>query len=154
VSIILTVNNIPFEYPEQGEQQPWGEAATGWATEVTRFITSTSGPADILESSASIENNKTTNTPILGLFFDPTITGSFRVTGHIYIYTTGLAKSEEFTITGLNVGSTWLIQQEGFGDSGVIFDLDNSGQFQYKSSNTVGFTSGVIKFKGTAVLKT
>jgi len=31
MSIVLTVNNTPFEYPEQGEQAPWGEAATGWA---------------------------------------------------------------------------------------------------------------------------
>jgi len=60
LSVTLVVNNIPFDYPEQGEPAPWGEAATGWATEVTKVLNSVSGPSDILESSSTILNNQTT----------------------------------------------------------------------------------------------
>jgi hypothetical protein len=79
MSVTLIVNNTPFEYPEQGEQQPWGESATNWAIEVTDVLSSLSGSSDILETSASILNNQTTKANILGLFFDINTVRSFVV---------------------------------------------------------------------------
>ena len=55
MAVTLTINNTPFEYPEPGDQAPWGEAATDWAVEVTRVLNSLSGPSDILETTAGTD---------------------------------------------------------------------------------------------------
>ena len=155
MSITLVVNNIPFEYPEQGEQQPWGEGATGWAAEVTNVLASVKGPADILESFFDLSNNQTTFSDIPGFSFDSTTVRSFTIYGNIYrVYNSGASNvSEEYTLTGLNTGADWVIQQEGFGESGIVFDITSAGQVQYKSSNLTNHISSKIKFRGTAVLK-
>ena len=155
MSVTLTVNNTPFDYPEQGEQAPWGEAATGWAKEVTNVLNSINGPYDILESTANILNNQTVFINIPGLVFDVTLVRSFQVVGSIYRTDGIIEKAENFTISGLNPGSSWSMTQEGFGDSEVILDVeDSTGQVRYKSSNFLGQTSGLVKFKATAIPKT
>lgn len=156
MAVTLIVNNIPFDYPEQGEQAPWGEAATGWATEVTKVLNSVSGPSDILESSSTILNNQTTFQNIPGLFFDTALVRSFTVSGSVYrTYDTIQEISESFILTGLNQGGAgWLLQIEGIGDAGITFNLDASGQIQYKSSNLINHISGLIKFRGVGILKT
>lgn len=152
MSVTLIVNNTPFDYPEQGEQAPWGEAATGWAKEVTTVLNSINGPYDILESSANILNNQTTFQNIPGFVFDVTLVRSFQVNGNIYRTNGTIVKVESFTINGLSTGASWSITQEGFGDAGVIFDLDsNTGQMRYKSDDLAGQTSGLVKFKATAI---
>lgn len=156
MAITLIVNGIPFDYPEQGEQQPWGEAATGWAEQVTTVLDSIKGPNDILETIGSIGNGQT-DTEIVGFFFDPLEVRSFIATGNIYrTYISGsttIELSEQFTITGLNQGSSsWIIQQEGLGDSGVTLNLDSSGQMKYTSSSLTNYLEGIIKFKGIATL--
>lgn len=158
MAITLIVNNIPFDYPEQGEQQPWGEAATGWATEVTNVLASVKGPADILESFFDLSNNQVAPASIPGFSFDSTTVRSFQISGNIvrsYDPGTGTVElTEEYTLTGLNTGADWLIQREGFGETGVEFDITPTGQVQYTSSNIVGISIQFrLKFRGTAVLK-
>lgn len=156
MAITLVVNNVPFDYPQQGEQAPWGEAASGWASEVTKVLNSLRGSSDILESSSSILNNQTVFQNIPGLFFDTAVVRSFTVNGNIYrTYDTSSEVSEAFVITGLNQGAAgWLIQIEGIGDAGITFNIDASGQIQYKSSNLPSYISGIIKFRGVGIIKT
>jgi len=158
MAITLIVNNTPFEYPEQGEQQPWGEAATGWAAEVTNVLASLKGPADILESFFDLSNNQSVPASIPGFSFDSTTVRSFQISGNIlrsYNPGSGVVElTEEYTLTGLNTGSDWLIQREGFGEVGVSFDITSSGQVQYTSTNIVGASVQFrLKFRGTAILK-
>jgi hypothetical protein len=147
MAITLIVNNTPFDYPEQGEQQPWGEAASGWASEVTNVLNSLKGPSDLLETSSTILSSKTKET-IPNFFFDQATVRSFSVRGYIYISD---SINEEFLIEGINKGSSWDYTIEGFGDSGVKLEVENSGQVVYTSGVIVG--SGKIKFKGIAFLK-
>lgn len=154
MAITLIVNNIPFEYPTQGEQAPWGEAASGWANEVTTVLASLKGPSDILETSSSIANGQT-DQPIVGLFFDPLNVRSFTVTGNVFRNTDTQSVYEEFTLKGLNIGSSFLLQQEGFGESYVSFSIDTSGQIKYTSNTLTGTNySGIIKFRGLGILQT
>lgn len=153
MSIVLTVNNIPFEYPEQGEQAPWGEAATGWAQEVTKVLGSLSGPSDILETSDVIANGQTTFLNIVGLFFNSTTVRSFKVSANVTRAYVGGEITEYIELIGLNQGSGWVIQQEGIGDAGITIDIDSTGQLQYKSTTLSGQTSGIIKFRGIGLLK-
>lgn len=155
MSKTLVVNNIPFEYPEQGEQQPWGESATAWAEEVTRVLNSVRGASDLLETRADIANNVTTFTNVTDCFFDATTVRSFNLSGNIYrkIGTTELF--EQFDLNGLYMGTAgWALQQESQSSAGVIFEITPAGQVRYKSTEMVGDPltyTGIIKYKGVGI---
>lgn len=155
MSITLVVNNIPFEYPEQGEQQPWGESATAWAEEVTRVLNSVKGPADLLETRADIANNATTFQNVTDCFFDEKTVRSFNLSGNIYrkIGTTELY--EQFELNGLYMGNAgWRLQQESQGNAGITFEITPAGQVRYKSTNMAGDPLtylGIIKYKGVGI---
>lgn len=154
MAITLTVNSIPYEYPEEGDQAPWGEQATGWAKEVTAVLNSIIGPADILETSAIINNNQTTPLDIPGLFFDPAIVRSFTLQLSVYRTYNGNEVSESIQIYGLWRGaSKWLIQQEGIGNAGVSFDITDAGQFQYTSTNLATPHTGILKFRANGIIQ-
>ena len=156
MAVTLVVNNTPFDYPEQGEQAPNGEAQTGWATEVTKVLNSLSGPSDILETSAIINNNVTSPTVIPGLFFDPATVRSFSVKCSVYRSASTSEISEEITLVGLFTGANgWLLQQDGIGDAGISIDILSSGQMTYTSTDFVGAPyAGICKFRGTGILST
>jgi hypothetical protein len=155
MSKTLVVNSIPFEYPEQGEQQPWGESATAWASEVTDLLNFVVGTFDKLESAVEIKETQPTNLLISNLIFPSSSVRSFVLTGSIsrkYTSSNLLAVTpapfsvaEQFTLTGIynDSTSTWTIQQEAIGDCFVSFDIDSSGQLYYQSQNlTTIYTSG------------
>lgn len=156
MAITLIINNIPFEIPEQGEQQPWGEGVTAYLTEVAKVLNSVNGPSDILESVASINNNISTPTDITGFFFDATTVRSFAVRGNIYRLDDAVESSEEFLLAGLYQGASgWVLTQEGMGNAGVTFSITSIGQVQYTSTNNAGTVhTGIIKFRGVGLLNT
>jgi hypothetical protein len=156
MAISLVVNNTPFDYPEQGEQAPYGEAMTGWASEVTKVVNSLSGPSDILETSGIINNNVTTPAVIPGLFFDPATVRSFSVKCSVYRSASTSEISEEISLVGLFVGANgWLLQQDGIGNAGISISILSSGQLTYTSTDFVGTPyNGLIKFRGTGILST
>jgi hypothetical protein len=154
MAVTLIVNNTPFDYPEQGEQQPWGEPATNWAIEVTDVLSSLKGSSDILETSASVSNGQLTPASIIGLFFDINTVRSFVVQGNISRqYGSGSQKNEQFTIVGINNGSDFDIQQDGIGDAEVTLSILPTGQLQYTSSNLSSGLTGILKFRGIGILK-
>lgn len=154
MAVTLIVNNTPFDYPEQGEQQPWGEPATNWAIEVTDVLSSLKGSSDILETAATVSNGQLEAENILGLFFDINTVRSFIVQGNISRqYGSGSQKNEQFTIVGINNGSNFDIQQDGIGDAEVDISILPTGQLQYTSSNLSSGLTGVLKFRGIGILK-
>lgn len=155
MSKTLVVNNIPFEYPEQGEQQPWGESATAWAEEVTRVLNSVRGASDLLETRADVANNVTTFTNVTDCFFDQTSVRSFNLSGNIYRKIGATELFEQFELNGLYRGTSgWALQQESQGNAGVTFQITPAGQVQYKSTNMAGDPltyTGIIKYKGVGL---
>lgn len=152
MSIILQVNNIPFTIPTQGEQPAWGEGLTDYLTEVARVLNSLKGANDILETGATIQNNVTTFQDIPDFKFNPATVRSFAVQCSVSRETGSTKVYESFTLSGLRTDSDWILQLEGFGDSGIEIDITSAGQVQYKSSNISGTGySGLIKFRGIGI---
>lgn len=142
MSKTLIVNSIPFEYPEQGEQQPWGESATAWASEVTDLLNFVVGANDKLESAAEIKEIQASFLDISGLIFPSNLVRSFILTGSIsrqYNSPAPFSLSESFTLNGIYDDSTatWTIQKESNGETFVSFDIDSSGQIKYKSDSII-----------------
>lgn len=157
MSRTLVVNNIPFEYPEQGEEQPWGESATNWAEEVTKVIAFLKGPYDVLENSQEVNYNQTTPLLIDRLFFDACEVRSFKVFGSITRTSTTVSAYETFELTGTyRDAQGWVLQKESLSNANVVFSIDASGQLFYVS-NPVGDSGshvGLLKFKATALSQT
>jgi hypothetical protein len=160
MSVTLTVNNIPFEYPVSGDEPGWAEGATGWAEEVTEVLGELLGPNDIIETTFNIQNNISTFTNIASLSFN---TGEVRGAAINYtIYrvsdttTSGKAESGTINIVYDNAaasGSKWTYTVFGVnGNSGVTFDVTDAGQFQYKSTDigSAGY-SGVMTFRAKSL---
>ena len=154
--ITLIVNNIPYEYPVPGDSPGWGQPATDWATEVTAVLAELLGSTDIVQTPFIISNNISSFSDIVGLSFN---TGLVR--GAVIDYTiyrtstanpTGNSESGVLSVVYDNLagsGSKWsLIGYAQNGDSGVTFNITDSGQFQYKSTdiNATGY-SGVMHFR-------
>jgi hypothetical protein len=152
VSIQVTINNIPFNIPVSGEQPEWGESLTNYLVEIAAVLNSLKGPNDVLETGVSIALNQTTFADIFDFSFNSVAVRSFSVEGVITRTTDTTKLYEEFTLRGLNTDGEWVLQQEGIGYSGVIFDITTAGQVQYKSVSISGTGySGVIKFRGIAL---
>ncbi len=153
MSVTLTVNGIPFEYPTQGTPAPWGEEASGWAEQVTIVLNSLKGVADILETGSDILNNMTTPVNLADMRFDGAIVRRFDVTGVITRNFNGDVVYETFEITGLRKASDWDLIITGSSDSGVRFSITTDGQIQYTSSalSVTGY-SGLCKFKAVSIL--
>jgi hypothetical protein len=163
MSKTLIVNNTPFEYPEQGEPSPWGEPATGWASEVTKVLNSVNGPSDIIESASDIVNSAT-NAAIDALYFNPLTVRSFSVRGNISRYfvdgvgAINTAIYQEVILIGLynTQTGTWTLQEDGIGDAEISFDVTDSGQLVYSTSTMAGTGTytAIMKFRGVGILTT
>lgn len=153
MSITLTVNNIPFEFPTEGEQAPWGQNVTDFSTEVAKVLNSLKGASDILETPAIIANNVTTFTDIPDFKFNPLTVRSFAVRCNVYRSAGATELVEELVFVGLKTATGWKIQQDGIGNAGIELDITNLGQVQYKSSNMVGAPyTALMKFRGIGIL--
>lgn len=155
MSVTLTVNGSPFEYPSPGDSPGWGEDATAWAEEVTDVLTSLLGGDDILETTFNIANNVSSPTNITGLNFNTGTVRAAIVEYSVYRVSdtnpSGKAESGIMNMVFDNSASStnkWLLAVGNIaGNSGVIFSLPDSGQMQYISTD-IGASnySGVMKF--------
>jgi hypothetical protein len=156
ISKTLIVNNIPFEYPDSGDEPGWGNSATGWAEEVTEVLQNVVGPNDILETSFNIANNQVAVANITGLIFNAGSVRSARVEYSIYRISdsnpSGQTEGGEIRLAyDNNVGWSFVIGGLT-GNSGVVFSLTPAGQFQYTSTDIGSINYiGVIKFSALAL---
>jgi hypothetical protein len=147
---ILIVGNEIFEFPLNGENGDWGESVTDWATAVSDALSTVQQPNDISRTSAQILNNVTTPTAVAGFLFDSSevvsINSEFVITRTTDSPAQVLVQSG--FIEGNYDGSTWSITIRSVKDAGVQFDITNSGQITYVSSNLVGSNyNGSIFFR-------
>lgn len=157
----LIVNNIPFEYPVAGDEPGWGQPASDWAAEVTDVLSDLLGSNDITQTSFNIQNNISVFTDISSLSFNTGQVRSAIIQYSIYRTSTanpsGQAESGIIAIVYDNaapVNQKWSVTQTANGNAGVLFNVTDSGQFQYKSTdiNSTGY-SGLMKFRAQTLLQ-
>lgn len=152
MSIPLNVRGTVYDYPTSGQDPGWGGPATDWAQAVTETLTLIVGPNDILQTSFSINNNQTTSELVRGLYFNPTQVRAANINYSVFRSTASSTTVEtgELLITydaTQSVNQKWKITQRSNGSAGVLFTLDDSGQFFYTSSNIAGTSySGILRF--------
>lgn len=152
----LTINNIPFEYPDKGDEPGWGGDATSWAEEVTRSLTDLIGPDDILQTAFDVANNQATLADVTGLAFNAASVRSSVITYSVYRVSDSSPSGN--TETGImhlvydnNAG--WALGiADVVGNSGVNFDITGTGQIQYTSTDIGNLNyQGVMKFSARSL---
>lgn len=159
MAISLTINNKTFNIPVAGEDPGWGEDTTGWIREVNKVVNSLFGPGDILETTFNVANNVSSSADIVGLAFNPSTIRAAHIEYSIYRIsdseTSGNAETGEIKLIyddNASSGNKWSFSQEYTGDAGVTFDITDTGQLTYTSTDigATGYT-GTMKFKATAL---
>lgn len=150
MSRTLTIQNVPYTYPEAGETPGWGEAATDWAQAVTDAVNGIVGAGDILPTLATIANNQTIFTSVTGLIFNTTNVKAAHIEYMVFRSTNSTELDEIGSLSAIYNTSTtsWELGRRSTGDAGIEFSITSGGQIQYKSSNIAGTSySGRIRFR-------
>lgn len=144
MAVTLTINNIPYSFPDQGANPPWGTNVTTWATAITNFVTGFVSVGDILQTTFAL-TNAAPATNVLGFTFDSTTVRSFNADYSIYrvIKDNTNAITQEYVEEGLISGAykngtnSWEFTQQGLSirSTGVTLSITASGQIQYTSTD-------------------
>lgn len=104
-------------------------------------------PGDLSQVNFSIANNQASFADVTGVSF---ANGSIR-SAQLYYSVFIDADSDLYesgSILAVQRGADWVISVSSNGDnSQVLFDINASGQLQYKSSSYTGFVSGILKVR-------
>lgn len=161
MAIQLTINGTTYNFPENGEDASWGEELSSWATAVTESLNTLLGEGDILETPFTLPNNISSDTEVVGLFFNPALVRAANIDYTIYRISdtnpSGYAEVGKMFLIyddSATVGQKWQLSQTSAGNSGVMFSIQDNGQIYFKSSD-IGSTGyyGLIKFRAKALLK-
>lgn len=145
MALTLTISGVPYSFPEQGANPPWGEDISTWAQAITNQLTGTVSANDLLLTTFSPANNQASVANVVGFSFDSASVRAFNAFYSIYrvIKTGGGTIVEEYAESGilfgqfLNSTSAWELVQSGInvGDAGITFSMTSGGQLQYTSTN-------------------
>jgi hypothetical protein len=137
--------------PAGGDELLINDVSAGALRKITRsnFLSgiATSSTGDINESSFALANNQAAAADVTGLAFSAGVVRSFSALVSVEIDATA-DLFEQFTLQGINKGSSFSMSVDGVGDnSGIEFSITSAGQVQYTSGDVPGFASGLIKFR-------
>ena len=153
MSLPLNILGTVFNYPSSGEDRgSWGDESSLWAQAVTNMLALLIGPNDILQTSFLVDNNQSIATVIRRLYFNPSQVRAANITYSVYRTTdsTTVVETGDLLVTynqNATVGQKFQIIQRANGVSGLLFNIDDTGQFTYTTSNIPGTNySGILKF--------
>lgn len=146
MSVTLTVNGTPYNFPNQGQEPPWGENVTEWASAITSALASLNSDVDILTTSFNPANAQTlVSQNIVGFSFDNAKVQGFIAEYSIYrvVKDSSNVITEEYVESGNIYGNylagagTWTISKLGndIGSTGISIKILNTGQLVYNSTN-------------------
>jgi hypothetical protein len=163
----LKVNSKVFNFPDEAKEPNWGQVISDWAAEVTEVLENEFGDGSIAETQSIIENNVSdaAQKTVAGMVFNNNIVKSAIISYRIYRKTnlsTESSESGQLTVlySETDLLNKWSIQREiNNGDPTLVyFDIDNSGQVKYHSSDKLvsgldGGYEGYIRFKTVYITK-
>ena len=101
------------------------------------------------ERYANINNNQTSATDVSNFDFNDSVRAFDAVVSVVILANTG-NKYAYYNLKGIKKDSNWVVNSSYVGDvTGVTFSITNSGQIQYTSTNTLGFSNGFVNYRAT-----
>lgn len=153
MSTTVTIGNKTFEIPDPGEKIGWAEDTTDYLIAIADALTTVQGPNDILQTTSALANNQSSPAIISGFSFSTAnvvaIDSSFVVARTFDSGATTVTESGK--IIGSYDGSVFTISVDSEGDSGISFDITNTGQITYTSSDLSNHVSSSITFTARTI---
>ena len=153
MSKTIQIGSTIYRVPNEGDNPGWGEDLTEFFCAIGDALENVQGPNDILTTSATLANNQTIFVDIPGLVFNTAQVQRVEVKYLVFrTYDSGLSvKVESGLIEGNFDGTEFFISSEHVGDAGVEFEVTNTGQFQYKTTDLTDHVSSVIRFEAVTI---
>lgn len=160
MSITITIQGTPIQFPSSGESPNWAPAVIQFAEAVEIALQSVVGPGDVAAQVTDVNNNQSVALDIPALSFATGVVRSADVYYYVYRTTNSSTLLEQGKIRiaynpSNNTNEKWELVQTKSGDAGITFDISDSGTFNYTSSNQAGTNySGKIGFMAKALTQT
>lgn len=157
--ITVTVQGTQYQIPIADANPPYGEQLQDYLVAIATALGSIVGPADISETTATVANNQTSASNIVGLSFDPSTVRAAFIDYAIYRMTGSSVLKEAGELVVLydaaaSVNNKWTFTRDSNNDAGVVFTITDGGQLQYASSNMSGSGYvGKVIFRARGILQ-
>ena len=145
MSVIITIQGTPIEFPSSGESPNWAPAVIEFAQAVENAILSAVGPYDIAPQVFNLVSDVNTNTDITDLNF-PTSAVRAGYINYSVIRIGSSTVSEAGQITVVYDGSDWTLTRDYVGDADCTFNITTTGQVQITTPTLAGYSSGKVSF--------
>jgi hypothetical protein len=150
MSVIITIQGTPIEFPSSGESPNWAPAVIEFAQSVENAILSAVGPYDIAPQVFNLVNEINTNTDITDLNFPTSaVRAGFIKYSVIRIGSSTVVESGNIVV--VYDGSSWTLSRDYIGDADCTFNITSAGQVQITTPALTGYGSGKVSFSAQAL---
>lgn len=150
MSVIITIQGTPIEFPSSGESPNWAPAVIEFAQATEQALLSAVGPYDIAPQVFNLISDVNTNLDISNLNF-PTAVVRAGYINYSVIRIGSSTVSEAGQIVVVYDGSTWTLTRDYVGDANCTFNITSTGQVQITTPTLAGYSSGKISFSAQAL---
>lgn len=160
MSITITIQGTPIQFPSSGESPNWAPAVIQFAEAVEIALQSVVGPGDVAAQVTDINNNQAVALDLPALSFATGVVRAAFIKYYVFRTTDSSTLLEEGEIQiaynpSNSSGQKWEMNQDRSGDAGIVFDISDAGTFNYTSTNQAGANySGKIGFMAKALTQT
>jgi hypothetical protein len=150
MSVTITIQGTPIEFPSSGESPNWAPAVIEFAQATEQALLSAVGPYDIAHQVFNLVSDVNTNLDITDLNFPTSaVRAGYIKYAVVRIGTVGLITttlSEAGNITVVYDGSAWTLTRDYVGDADCTFNITSAGQVQLTTPTLAGYSSGKVSF--------
>jgi hypothetical protein len=150
MSVTITIQGTPIEFPSSGESPNWAPAVIEFAQATEQALLSAVGPYDIAPQVFNLISDVNTNLDITDLNFPTSavragyINYSVVRIGVVGLVTTTLSEAGQIVV--VYDGSAWTLTRDYVGDADCTFKITTAGQVQITTPTLAGYSSGKISF--------
>jgi hypothetical protein len=145
MSVTITIQGTPIEFPSSGESPNWAPAVIEFAQATEQALLSAVGPYDIAPQVFNLISDVNTNLNITDLNF-PTSAVRAGYIKYAVVRIGSSTVSEAGNITVVYDGSAWTLTRDYVGDADCTFNITSTGQVQITTPTLAGYSSGKVSF--------
>lgn len=164
MSVVITIQGSPIQFPTSGDSPNWAPAVTEFAQLVEQAIATTAGAFDVAPQVFDIASyNSASTVSIPNLSFSTAEVRSATITIACFrenttpANTTVYEHAELFVVYNPN-GSTnekWEISRMRTGNASIVYSMTDDGQVQFTTTSIgSGTHSGTLSYSAKAQLQT
>lgn len=155
MSVVVTIQGTPIEFPTTGESPNWAPAIVEFAQATQEALEVSVAPGDISSRVVVLTSEINALVPITGLSFSSGTVRAAVVSYSVIRISDTQTKAESGNILVLYNDTGWSISRDYFGDADCTFNISPGGQLLITTPAIGGtYSSGSISFSAKALKQT